>query len=72
MKTTNLITLPDGRKLAYAEFGKSDGHPVIYFHGGASSRLEPLLLGDELISQYGLRLIAPDRPGIGQSDSTKS
>jgi pimeloyl-ACP methyl ester carboxylesterase len=67
MKTTNFITLPDGRKLAYAEFGKPDGYPVIYFHGGGSS-LEPLLLGDELISQFGIRLIAPDRPGFGQSD----
>jgi pimeloyl-ACP methyl ester carboxylesterase len=68
MKTTNFITLPDGRKLAYAEFGDPGGHPVIYFHGNVSSRLEPLLLGDELISQSGLRLIAPDRPGMGQSD----
>ncbi len=68
MKTTNFITLPDGRKLAYAEYGKPDGYPVIHFHGNVSSRLEPLLLGDELISQYGLRLIAPDRPGMGQSD----
>ena len=42
MKTTNFITLPDGRKLAYAEFGQPEGYPVIYFHGGgASSRLEP-------------------------------
>lgn len=69
MKTTNLITLPDGRKLAYAEFGQPNGYPVIYFHGGGvCSRLEPLLLGDELISQSGIRMIAPDRPGIGQSD----
>jgi pimeloyl-ACP methyl ester carboxylesterase len=68
MKTTNFITLPDGRKLCYAEFGKPDGYPVIHFHGGGGSRLEPLLLGDELISQFGLRLIAPDRPGMGQSD----
>jgi pimeloyl-ACP methyl ester carboxylesterase len=68
MKTTNFITLPDGRKLSYAEFGDPDGHPVIHFHGNVSSRLEPLLLGDELISQSGLRLIAPDRPGMGQSD----
>jgi pimeloyl-ACP methyl ester carboxylesterase len=67
MKTTNLITLPDGRKLAYAEFGQPDGHPVIYFHGGASSRLEPLLF-DELINKFALRFIALDRPGIGQSD----
>jgi pimeloyl-ACP methyl ester carboxylesterase len=69
MKTTNSITLPDGRKLSYAEFGKPDGHPVIYFHGGGSgSRLDPLLLGNELISQSGIHMIAPDRPGIGQSD----
>lgn len=67
MKTTNFITLPDGRKLAYPEFGKPDGHPVMYFHGGASSRLEPLLF-DELINKFGLRFIAFDRPGIGQSD----
>jgi pimeloyl-ACP methyl ester carboxylesterase len=51
----------------YAEFGQPDSHPVIYFHGGASSRLEPLLF-DELINKFGLRFIAPDRPGIGQSD----
>jgi pimeloyl-ACP methyl ester carboxylesterase len=68
MKTTNIIILPDGRKLSYAEFGKPDGYPVIHFHGGGGSRLEPLLLGDELISQFGIRLIAPDRPGFGQSD----
>jgi pimeloyl-ACP methyl ester carboxylesterase len=68
MKTTNFITLPDGRKLSYAEFGKPDGYPVIHFHGNACSRLEPLFLGDELISQFGLRLISPDRPGMGQSD----
>jgi pimeloyl-ACP methyl ester carboxylesterase len=68
MKITNFITLPDGRKLSYAEFGKPDGYPVIHFHGGGGSRLEPLLLGDELISQFGIRLIAPDRPGFGRSD----
>jgi pimeloyl-ACP methyl ester carboxylesterase len=67
MKLTNFITLPDRRKLSYAEFGQPDGHPVIYFHGGASSRLEPLIF-DELISKSGLRFIAIDRPGIGQSD----
>jgi pimeloyl-ACP methyl ester carboxylesterase len=67
MKTTNFITLPDGRKLAYAEFGQPDGHPVIYFHGGGSSRLEPLLFED-LTHKFGFRCIAFDRPGIGQSD----
>ena len=64
----NNITLPDGRKLAYTEFGRPDGVPVIYFHGAPACRLEPLLIGDEMISRVGLRLIAPDRPGMGGSD----
>ena len=45
-----------------------NGHPVLYFHGGVSCRLEPLLWGDETIKRLGLRLISPDRPGVGQSD----
>jgi pimeloyl-ACP methyl ester carboxylesterase len=68
MNTDNVLTLPDGRKLAYAEYGQPDGHPVLYFHGAPSSRLEPSLLGDDVLSQFGLRVIAPDRPGMGESD----
>ncbi len=68
MKATNLLTLPDNRQLAYAEYGDPNGYPVLYFHGGGASRLEPLLLGDEAFVRLGLRLVAPDRPGIGQSD----
>jgi pimeloyl-ACP methyl ester carboxylesterase len=68
---TRDITLPDGRRLAYAEFGARDGQPVFYFHGAPSSRLEPLLVGDDVWESHGLRVIAPDRPGIGQSDFQK-
>ena len=68
MKTDNELTLSDGRKLAYAEFGKPDGYPVLYFHGTPSSRLEPLMIGDESFRKVGLRVITPDRPGIGESD----
>lgn len=68
MNTDNSIVLPDGRRLAYAEFGQPDGQPVLYFHGSPSSRLEPLLIGDEVLSRLGLRVIAPDRPGMGGSD----
>jgi len=68
MNTERHIILPDGRRLAYAEFGKPSGTPVLYFHGAPSSRLEPLLIGDEVWSRLGLRVIAPDRPGIGGSD----
>lgn len=67
MNADNTILLPAGRKLAYAEFGRADGLPVLYFHGSPSSRLEPLLLGDALLARVGLRVIAPDRPGLGGS-----
>jgi len=66
--TDNGITLPDGRKLAYAEYGAPDGHPVLYFHGAPSSRLEPLMFGDDALRRLGLRVVAPDRPGMGGSD----
>jgi pimeloyl-ACP methyl ester carboxylesterase len=64
----NEVILPDGRKLAYAEFGRPDGEPVLYFHGSPSSRLEPLLIGDEVLDKLELRVICPDRPGMGGSD----
>jgi hypothetical protein len=47
------IALLDGRKLAYAEFGQSTGYPVLYFHGSPACRLEPLLIGDAVLSQLG-------------------
>jgi len=64
----NHLLLPDGRRLAYAEFGRPDGVPVLYFHGAPASRLEPLLIGDAVLSRAGLRVICPDRPGMGGSD----
>jgi len=68
MTNESRIKLPDGRQIAFAEFGAREGPPVMYFHGAPSSRLEPLLVGDEALKGSGLRIIAPDRPGIGGSD----
>jgi len=68
MDTDRHIILLDCRKLAYAEFGTPDGYPVLYFHGSPMSRLEPLLIGDDVFCRLGLRVIAPDRPGMGGSD----
>lgn len=68
MNTVQCIRLPDGRNLAYAEYGPPDGVPVFYFHGSPSSRLEPMVLGEEAILRAGLHIFAPDRPGIGMSD----
>lgn len=64
------ITLEDGRKLGYAEFGDLQRKPIFYFHGHRSSRLEPKMYDFEK-KQYEVRLIAVDRPGYGVSDFQK-
>jgi pimeloyl-ACP methyl ester carboxylesterase len=68
-ETTNQISLPDGRKLGYDEYGSPSGIPVFHFHGSPSSRLEWRIFGsDQLAQKLGLRVIVPDRPGMGLSD----
>ncbi|MBX0295840.1 alpha/beta fold hydrolase [Haloarcula nitratireducens] len=57
----------DGRRVAYATYGDPEGTPVIFAHGTPGSRLLGRLL-DEPAAERGLRLVAPDRPGIGRSD----
>ena len=59
--------LADGRALGFAEYGSPDGTPIIYFHGWPSSRLEPAAVA-QLCTQLQVRMIAPDRPGLGLSD----
>lgn len=63
-----LLTLGDGRALALDDRGDPGGVPVVYFHGTPDSRLarHP---DDGLARELGVRLIAPDRPGIGRSDN---
>jgi pimeloyl-ACP methyl ester carboxylesterase len=61
------LVLPDGRRLAYVEYGDSRGQPALYCHGFPGSRLEAAL-ADASAAHAGVRLIAADRPGIGGSD----
>jgi pimeloyl-ACP methyl ester carboxylesterase len=58
--------LPDGRRLAWAEWGPEDGAPVLFCPGAATSRR--LGFGGGLLEEAGLRLISIDRPGLGGSD----
>jgi len=61
--------LQDGRTLSYAEYGVPDGRPVVWCHGLPGSRLDLSIgAGPELVSELGLRVLAPDRPGFGRSD----
>jgi pimeloyl-ACP methyl ester carboxylesterase len=59
--------LRDGRTLGFAVYGRPDGTPLFYLHGWPSSRLEPFAMS-QCCSELGVRLIAPDRPGLGLSD----
>lgn len=61
------MKLSTGRRLGYAEYGDPRGAAIFYFHGWPSSRLQGELM-DQVGRQRGLRIIAPDRPGIGLSD----
>ncbi len=61
------LILPSGRGLCYAELGAPDGFPVLYCHGFPGSRLEAEF-ADRGAASLGARLIAADRPGMGQSD----
>ncbi|BCX48146.1 alpha/beta hydrolase [Haloferula helveola] len=67
MKENEHVTLPDGRKLGFAEYGDPQGIPVLFFHGWPSSRFQAAYL-DHDASKRGIRLLAPDRPGVGLSD----
>jgi len=60
------VTLPDGRELAYEEYGDPGGEPVLSFHGGLSSRLDAAPAHQAALD-LGVRLLSPDRPGIGRS-----
>lgn len=61
------IGLTDGRALAYREHGDGDGRPVVNCHGGLVCGLDAAPY-DDAAKQVGVRIISPDRPGIGGSD----
>jgi pimeloyl-ACP methyl ester carboxylesterase len=59
--------LPDGRVLAADDAGDPGGWPVLYLHGAPDCRLarHP---DDGIAARLGIRLVALDRPGYGDSD----
>ncbi len=63
----NVMRMPDGRRIGYAEFGDGRGLPVLAIHGTPGSRYM-FALTDQAARDRGLRIIAPERPGYGLSD----
>ena len=65
-RDSQILTLPSGRVLGFAEFGAPKGTPLLFFHGFPSSRLEARGL-DLIARKRGIRVLALDRPGFGLS-----
>lgn len=65
-RRVNTVRLDRDRRIAYAEYGDPEGTPVVFLHGTPGSRRLGELF-DGAAREHGVRLLAPDRPGYGQS-----
>jgi pimeloyl-ACP methyl ester carboxylesterase len=63
----DIIVMRDGRKLEVRQYGDGAGHPAFFFHGLIGSHHQASYV-DEQASREGLRIIAPNRPGVGRSE----
>jgi pimeloyl-ACP methyl ester carboxylesterase len=59
--------LPDGRTLAWKEYGPADGRPILHFQGTPGSRFSRHA-HEDVYDRFGVRLLVFDRPGYGASD----
>jgi pimeloyl-ACP methyl ester carboxylesterase len=64
--SSSTLSLLDGRKIGYAQYGDLGGKPVICLHGILGSRLENALF-DANARELGIRIIGIERPGMGLS-----
>lgn len=62
------VTLPDSRKISYAQFGSSSpsAHTIFFLHGWPGSRIEGCYL-DKAARTHNIRIVTIDRPGFGSS-----
>jgi pimeloyl-ACP methyl ester carboxylesterase len=63
----NVIVMRSGRKLEVQEYGNPVGHPVFFFHGLIGSHYQATYVAEQA-EREGLRIIAPNRPGVGRSE----
>ena len=64
---TRVANAPDGRSLAFEEWGDRNGFPVFSLHGTPGSRFSRHY-DEGLYVEAGVRVITYDRPGYGGSD----
>lgn len=62
------ITLHDGRRLGFCDYGRPEGTPLMLFHGTPGSRVMDWLEKAAWVEEYDFRVVTPERPGFGLSD----
>jgi pimeloyl-ACP methyl ester carboxylesterase len=65
--TPQTLRLPDGRQLAWYEYGDAAGRPCVYATGTPASGLAGKTY-DKGAAEAGVRWISVDKPGYGHSD----
>jgi pimeloyl-ACP methyl ester carboxylesterase len=68
VKTDQTLQLPDGRTLGFAEYGRPEGHVLVYCYGYPGSRLDAAALSAHAAEAH-VRVLSLDRPGFGRSSS---
>jgi pimeloyl-ACP methyl ester carboxylesterase len=66
-KIVDQIPMRSGRNLELRQYGDPHGHPAFFFHGLIGSHHQASYIADEA-KRSGLRIIAPNRPGVGTSE----
>jgi pimeloyl-ACP methyl ester carboxylesterase len=62
----SLVTMSDGRVLAYTDIGEADWPCVAFFGGAPTSRLRTAYLEQDFLAAK-IRVVSPERPGYGRS-----
>jgi pimeloyl-ACP methyl ester carboxylesterase len=60
-----IVRTPDGRTLAFCEWGDGDGAPLFFLHGSPGSRFLRSVNGE--YERHAIHAVTYDRPGYGQS-----
>jgi pimeloyl-ACP methyl ester carboxylesterase len=61
------LVMRTGRALEVREYGDPRGHPAVFFHGLIGSHYQASYI-DEQARRLALRILAPNRPGVGRSE----
>ncbi|MGZ4786353.1 MAG: alpha/beta fold hydrolase [Acidimicrobiales bacterium] len=61
------MTLRDGRRIGFAEYGPPGGRPVLWFHGTPGGRRQVPPSARAAADEQDVRIVALERPGVGQS-----